>query len=592
MPIVVAVGIGLVAATFLVTGLAFLTAGIARPAGAFLTLASGATATYMAGTLVENEPASNLGFTIAWSAYTLALVSFPTLRLRDPVDLLVMTAAAGLPTMFLVLGRPFRPATLEDDSTVFLFVLACLLLVRTYWRLEQSGGNERRATAWLAFAAGTAWLGGALVAFGAPSTAGAVIVTGLHAMVAPCLWIGLRHPDWVDVRGLASLVAVTLTTALAYVATFMVAASALELMGRNPPVYALAVVGAVAATGFHPLRQHLRSAVDEMLFGTRPDPLDAAGQVADQFSDDPQTALDAIREALALPYVALRHGLVDEATSGQPVPHLRDVPLPGGGVLVVGLRPGDLALPPADERALRLVAPLLAQGLRAGELARDLQAARERTIRAREEERRRLRRDLHDGLGPRLSGIAFTADAARNQLQADPATAEQLLQAVRAEIGTAIGEIRELVYGMRPPALDELGLLPAVLQATSLLRTQRGDPLVVDVDAPALPSFPAAVEVAAYRIIVESLSNVSRHSTSPDASVTVAVTEQVLEIDVSDRGGPSGPWQPGVGLSSMRERAEELGGWLEVSSGSRGGRVRAVLPLPGRRQPDLQPGVA
>jgi signal transduction histidine kinase len=80
-----------------------------------------------------------------------------------------------------------------------------------------------------------------------------------------------------------------------------------------------------------------------------------------------------------------------------------------------------------------------------------------------EEERRRLRRDLHDGLGLRLSGITFTADAARNSVRTDPDTAEHLLAQPRAEKSTAIEEIRGLVHAMRPPALDELGLVRARL---------------------------------------------------------------------------------------------------------------------------------
>ena len=90
-----------------------------------------------------------------------------------------------------------------------------------------------------------------------------------------------------------------------------------------------------------------------------------------------------------------------------------------------------------------------------------------------EEERRRLRRDLHDGLGPRLSGIAFTSDAARNLLRTDPDAADALLP-LRAETTTAIDEIRQLVYAMRPPALDELGLVPALRQQATGLRGSAG----------------------------------------------------------------------------------------------------------------------
>ena len=250
------------------------------------------------------------------------------------------------------------------------------------------------------------------------------------------------------------------------------------------------------------------------------------------------------------------------------------------GELVVGLRPGDLTFSSDDEHVLRLTVPLLAQTLRARALAADLQESRGQTITAIEEERRRLRRDLHDGLGPRLSGIAFTSDAARNLIRSDPAGADELLRTLRAETVTAIEDIRRLVYAMRPPALDELGLVPALRQQAAGLQTVDGGPLVVTVVAPDdLPQLPAAVEVAAYRIVVEALANICRHTSSPTARVCLDLVPAGLTIAVEDEGGASGTdWTPGVGLASMRERAAELGGTLTYGSADSGGRVEAVPP--------------
>ncbi len=139
------------------------------------------------------------------------------------------------------------------------------------------------------------------------------------------------------------------------------------------------------------------------------------------------------------------HSLVDGvlvSASGTPVTYTRTVPLEpqGNTELVVGLRPGDLALSAGDRHVLALVAPLLDQTLRAQALAVDLRASRTHTIAGLEDERRRLRRDLHDGLGPRLSGIAFTADAARNLLSTDTREAEKLLRSLRVENATAIDD--------------------------------------------------------------------------------------------------------------------------------------------------------
>ena len=137
-----------------------------------------------------------------------------------------------------------------------------------------------------------------------------------------------------------------------------------------------------------------------------------------------------------------------------------------------------------------------------------------------------------------------------------------------------------MVYAMRPPALDELGLVPALRQQALGLRNRSGEPVTVDVTAPeSFPDLPAAVEVAAYRIVTEALANVARHSTSASAAVRLEPAADGLRLEVTDRGR-SGAWRPGVGLSSMRERATELGGTLEAGPApGGGGRVAALLPL-------------
>ena len=342
---------------------------------------------------------------------------------------------------------------------------------------------------------------------------------------------------------------------------------------------ALALLAALAATTYQPTRVVLRGVVDQLLFGERPDPLGAASQVAGTIGDDPPLALRAIREALVMPYAALMVDGEPLAVSGAETTHTRTLDLDGAGELVVGLRPGDLSFSPGDEQVLRLTVPLLAQTLRARALAEDLIESRGQTIAAVEEERRRLRRELHDGLGPRLSGVAFTSDAARNLIRTDPAAAEEMVAQLRADTVTAIEEIRRMVYAMRPPALDELGLVPALRQQAVGLRNRAGDPVAVDVTAPdEFPDLPAAVEVAAYRIVTEALTNVARHSTSPSASVRLDPAADGLHLEVTDRGR-SGAWRPGVGLASMRERATELGGTLEAGPGPAGGRVAALLPL-------------
>ena len=211
--------------------------------------------------------------------------------------------------------------------------------------------------------------------------------------------------------------------------------------------------------------------------------------------------------------------------------------------------------------------------------AAELQRARERLVAAREDERRRLRRDLHDGLGPALAGAALKVEAAENVLTSDPAAAADLLERARSEIQGAVADVRRLVHALRPPALDELGLIGAVREQAERLSV--GDHPHVEVDAPEqLEALPAAVEVAAYGIVLEAMTNVARHADARTCVVRISVNGG-LELEVSDDGqGIPIDYRAGVGMASMRERAEELGGTCEIEQvDGRGTRVHAQLPL-------------
>ena len=210
---------------------------------------------------------------------------------------------------------------------------------------------------------------------------------------------------------------------------------------------------------------------------------------------------------------------------------------------------------------------------------RSSSSARERLVAAREEERRRLRRDLHDGLGPALAGAALKVEAAENLLQIDAEAASRLLGDARAEIQDAVADVRRLVYALRPPALDELGLVGALREQAE--RLEVGERVRVEVDAPGrLDGLPAAVEVAAYRIALEAMTNVARHADAQACRVRISVNG-VLELEITDDGhGLPSDYRTGVGISSMRERAEELGGTCGIERlDGHGTRVRARLPL-------------
>ena len=299
------------------------------------------------------------------------------------------------------------------------------------------------------------------------------------------------------------------------------------------------------------------------------------------------TIVQTVQETLKLPYVAIALQQDGEfavvAAAGAPTDGTHHWPLAyqneTAGHLIVAPRTSGEAFGPADRRLLDDLARQAGVAVHAVRLTADLRRARARLVTAQEEERRRLRRDLHDGLGPQLASQPLTIDAVCKVLAHDPATALELLQDLKAQSLAAMTDIRRLVYDLRPPALDDLGLV-----ATLREQTRRYEHLGVrfTIEVPErLPALPAAVEVAAFRIVQEALTNVARHAQAQSCSVRLAI-EDVLSIEICDdgRGLPSDR-RAGVGLSSMRERTEELGGRCMIEARAGGGTcVRAWLPLP------------
>jgi signal transduction histidine kinase len=262
------------------------------------------------------------------------------------------------------------------------------------------------------------------------------------------------------------------------------------------------------------------------------------------------------------------------------------------GALMVRPRAPDEPLAVADRALLGEVARQAGAIAETVRLAAALQranayltATREQLVLTREEERRRLRRDLHDGLGPALAAQSLKVGAIRRLLQRDLGAAERLLGELSGDIEGTIRDIRRLVYNLRPPALDELGLGEALRQFATTIG--QGGNVRMQVDAPAtLPPLPAAVEVAAYRIVQEAVTNVVRHAQAGQCAIALGLIQgdaQVLAltIDVRDDGvGLPEPHRAGVGLLGMRERAAELGGSCQiVRLTPRGTGVWAYLPL-------------
>jgi two-component system, NarL family, sensor kinase len=352
---------------------------------------------------------------------------------------------------------------------------------------------------------------------------------------------------------------------------------------------------AVIAVGFAPARDRLQRWVDRRLYGERHDPVRAVARLGERLRDAPSGVpgggvlagvLQGVCETLRLPSASLRvEDGVEVATFGQPGTASESIPLEHEGqrigALLVGVRAGEPALGVTDRQVLGILAAPVAVAVHAVLLSQELQRSRERLVAAREEERRRLRRDLHDGLGPILTAVTLKADAARSALAMEPDRADGLLAELRGDANQAIGDLRRVVYDLRPAALDELGLLGALGQQVDRFGRQG---LLISLHAPpALPVLPAAVEVAAYRIITEALTNIARHAHAHQVSITVAIDGdlclEVQDDDATTSTANGDGWRPGTGLQSMNERVAEVGGILEVGPTSTGGRVQASLPL-------------
>jgi two-component system NarL family sensor kinase len=475
----------------------------------------------------------------------------------------------GLPTAYLTLGEGTYDSltwlwTVSEARWVLSVLIGVMCLVVRYRR-----GSEvvRRQLLWLVAAAAV------IVAAVIPWTlvAGTPLAVLFTIPLLPAaVAAGVLRHQLLDIR---LVVARGLTYGL--LSGLVLAAYAGLVIVLSDVASALLV--ALLAL---PLRSRLQAAIDQLLYGERGDPLKVASRVGRSLGGGLPETLDEIRMALRLPYVGVAVDGEPLAAGGVLDGPSADLPLEGG-TLVVGLRKGETRLDPADERVLVLLSGPLSTAVHATILLEQLQLSRERLVVAREEERRRLRRELHDGLGPLLTGVALSADTAANLAGgAADVPLQEKLSAVRSDTRSAIQEVRRIVDNLGSPALDALGLVEALrIRADQVSRRSDGAALRTVVEAVALPPLPPAVEQAAYRIATEALTNVIRHSRATSVVVRVGADETGLHCEVFDDGGRTTAWRPGVGIAGMRERVAQLGGSCEVGPGPSGGEVRVCLPM-------------
>jgi signal transduction histidine kinase len=547
-----------------------------------------------------------------WLQVTLLPVLFPDGRIesrrwrRFVVGVLAVVAAATLVAMFRpdsnVEGLGVRnPLAIGPEHVgnawrflllgpvlALAFVAAPVALVALAARQRRAAGRVRAQLQWLllGFVACILVL---VPGFLLPATVPVshYLVAVAFAMIPLAVAIAVVQHGLFDVQLVVNRAIVYLAlTALGLTAYVGLLAVTGARAGRGAYAPLLAAVIAAALTA---ARSRFQRFVDRRLFGARRDPYEVVRRVgvsvaAAEAPDEALANLVAtVREVLALPYAAVElvavGGSAKCTESGSPVAWVEDLPAVHRsrqlGVLRVGHRHRGERFRPEEASALGDIASRAASLLHAADLSADLQASRERIVAAREEERRRIRRDLHDGLGPELAGMALQLDSLASHLRDHPDLAERAVR-LRDRLQHTVTEVRRIVEGLRPSAIDELGLAEALRQ----LGAAGAEP-GFSVHVPAtFGDLPAAVEVAAYRIAAEACTNVIRHAQASRCSIDAEVRGGWLTLTVADDGqGFGAEVAVGVGLQSLHDRANEVGGSLEIRSAPGGTTVSSRLPV-------------
>jgi signal transduction histidine kinase len=542
-------------------------------------------------------------FIPGWLLLPTLLVAFypdgrlPVRWLRWPVGgaaagILLLTVVASLsPEGGFGLGASVSAPMVLSDPVLLqvLLVGVCLPLlvvstvaiwVGTVVRFLRARSPQREQLAWLACVAG-AFLVGAIPDW--PPE----VLTIIGSLIPVAVAVGVLRYKLLGIAIILrrGLVYGTLTAAVVGVYLVVSALTAQALDGTPiPGVLAASIV----AVGLTPARDQLQRVVDRFVYGPRADPFQAVSHLGGQVADaEPtkllHTALESVAESVGAVGAAVvaANGHVVSSVGGQAADYTIGSLRIGGrdlGALRLATRyrpPRSLAI---SER--RLHAALTAQVavvVLAVNLTDELKAERDRVVAATQAERDRLRRDLHDGLGPSLSGVGLGLQGLKDLIDASGTTAfAPLLERLRAEVATAVDDVRRIIDDLRPAALDRLSLADAVRrQAASLSGPMN---VTVTTDGPRL--LPPYVENTTYRIATEALTNIARHAHARNAKVSITTDDQAVRLTVADDGdGGANTDGPGVGLTSMRHRAESLGGRLRIDTSAAGTTVTATLPL-------------
>lgn len=499
-------------------------------------------------------------------------------------------------TAIVALGDALGQGSLLNGQLAWWLLPAVTILflgcqVHRYRR--RSTIDERTRVRWPVLFLAWAFVGfEALSLTGGPIGTGtgwsAAMAAGLVLLLPVGLVIGLVRPQLADVdrllRDSVQWLTLAMVTIGAYLGARLVATTGEWQSVADPAAAAAAVVAALGA------RRSTSLLADRVVGAAKPDlvrTLTVLGEQFEQSLDGRELAgsiARTIADALQLPDVEVTVvGVEAESVGRDPATRWEtfDVVHQGEhvGVIRAGPRAAESELTPRDRALLRLVATHAGPAMQAVRVVADLRRAREHLVLAREEERRRLRRDLHDDLAPQLAGLALSGAAVRQFVATDPARAIDLAGQLADDLRRAAQQVREIAYDLRPPVLDDLGLTAAIVDRVAR-RSEGGGPNVV-VDAPENRlELPAAVELAALRIVQEAVANTRKHARASECCVVLQLDGRDLLVEISDDGrGFRADVRKGVGLRSIAERAAELGGTCDVRSSPGGTSVLVRLPV-------------
>jgi len=512
-------------------------------------------------------------------------------------------------------------------NILFFGFIGSMLFAQVYRYRWVSGPAQRRQTKWVIFGVSFSLIG--FVAILILSTfAQAHSTSGTHPfffggiigylcqiLIPLSIAIAVLRSQLFDIEVLINRTLVYGMLTVCVVGTYIILVIGLGTLFRSSENFIISLFAtALVAVLFQPLRERLQRRVNRFMYGERDVPYQVLASLGQRLEAtlESSTVLPMIVEtvalALKLPYAAIRIQQDDEwmfmASYGKARERIHSFPLTNAsekiGELVLASRPGEEAFTQADLELLTALARQAGIAVHTVLLNTELERSRQRIVAAREEGRRRLGSDLHDGLGHQLTGLLLKTELALPFLYEEQVTLKVLLNELHEQIKTSVDEVRSVAHRLHPPELELLGLTQAIQEKAGQYQGIGKDGMRVHVHIPqTLDSVPLAVEVAAYYIVSEALTNASRHARARICRLSLQMIEgsisaqkfldgyttRLLEVEICDDGcglpEGSGADQVGLGILSMRERASELGGTCIVEQVSTGGiRVYAQLPCP------------